>query len=277
MTLSSLSPTLAKASAVLHRSVVGVALAAAAAGALAVDLPQFSFNPGAVGLTGSSFTGDNILISDYSNVTSTSPTTFSENGFLAISGIQLGGATLTPGGLNSTYGLYIAFSGAGTATAGDPKTTVSTGAFTSLDYTLYGYNGAATFGFAGTTPTETATGEVVLATGKLIGGTVVTVPTGDGTTFTPSASAQLSFTPRAGAAGFFGTPTPFFGTAFAAFTNTTSQVEPFAGGGGFLIRQGGGAFNFAAVTPIPEPETYALMLAGLAGLGFVSFARRRQR
>jgi hypothetical protein len=32
--------------------------------------------------------------------------------------------------------------------------------------------------------------------------------------------------------------------------------------------------NFS-ITPIPEPETYALMLAGLAALGFVS-KRRKQ-
>lgn len=268
-----LLPISGAAPTVLRRSVVAVAIASACAGAMAVDLPQFSFNPGAAGLTGAAFTGDNILISDYSTVTTTSPTTFNETGFLAISGIQLGGATLTPGGLNSTYGLYIAFTGAGTSTAGNPATTVSTGSFTSLDYTLFGYNGMATFGFTGNTPTETATGEVALATGRLISGTVVSVPAGGGA-FTPSASAQLTFAPTAAGARFFATPTPFYNNAFAAFTNTPSQVEPFTGG--FRIRQGGGAFNYAAVTPIPEPETYALMLAGLAGVGLLSFARRRR-
>ncbi len=34
------------------------------------------------------------------------------------------------------------------------------------------------------------------------------------------------------------------------------------------------ASNFSVTTPIPEPETYALMLAGLAAMGFV--ARRRK-
>jgi hypothetical protein len=38
---------------------------------------------------------------------------------------------------------------------------------------------------------------------------------------------------------------------------------------------GGSITNPDPVTPIPEPETYALMAAGLAALGFVS--RRRQK
>jgi len=252
-----------------------VALGMLVACASASALPQFTLNPGAVmptPLAGTAFTGDNILISDFSTVTFDGLGNFTDTGFLSVSAIQLGGSTFTPTGLNSTYGLYFAFSGMGTTTIGDPRMVPTIGSFTSLTYQLYGYNGLASFGFSGNTPTETATNEVMLASGTLISGNAVTVPTGDGSTFTPSAAAKMNFVVTPGQEAFFADPNPFYDLTFAAFTNTTTQVEPFAGG--FRIRQGGGAINFAATPPIPEPETYALMLAGLAAVGFV--ARRRR-
>ena len=255
-----------------RRTAVAAALLVAAASASA--LPQFTLDPGAVApaLAGLAFTGDNILISDFSTVMFDGLGGFSDSGFLAVSAIQLGGSTFTPTGLNSTYGLYFKFSGVGTTTVGDPRLVPTIGSFSSLTYQLYGYNGPASFGFSGNTPTETANGEVLLASGSLISGNAVTVPTGDGSTFTPSAAAKLNFVVTPGQEAFFVDPNPFYDIAFAAFTNTTSQVEAFAGG--FRIRQGGGAINFAATTPVPEPETYALMLAGLAAVGFVALRRR---
>ena len=41
-----------------------------------------------------------------------------------------------------------------------------------------------------------------------------------------------------------------------------------------VFRSGGVAFEVAVANPVPEPETYAMMLAGLAAMGFV--ARRRR-
>lgn len=256
----------------VRRALAAISLSTVGAFAVAADLPQFTLNPVAAGLVGASFSGDNILISNYSVVTSTGGT-FTDRGFLAISSIQSGGATSTPGGLNSTYGMYIAFEGSGTASTVNPTTTPTFGSFTSLTYTLFGYNGTAAFGFSGNTPTETATGEVVLATGSLVNGSVSTIPTGDGS-YTPSAAAKLTFNVAAGQSTFFSAPNPFFNSAFAAFTNTVSQVDAFDGG--FRIRQGGGAFNFVPLVPIPEPESYALMLAGLIGLGALRSAKRRR-
>lgn len=256
------------------RSFAALTLAGASASVLA--LPSFTLNPASAGLAGTAFTADNILISDFSTVTITG-STFTDVGFLAVSSAQLAGGTFTPTGLNSTYGMYIAFTGSGTTSTGNLGTTPTFGSFTRLDYTLYGYNGLASFGFTGNTPTETASGEIVLGTGSLVAGSgsVSTLPSGGGT-FTPSAAATLTFTAAANRAGFFSAPNPFFNTAFAAFTNTVPQVETFDGG--FRIRQGGGALNFAqTVTPIPEPETYALMLAGLVGLGAIRSASRRRR
>jgi hypothetical protein len=253
----------------LQRSAIALALATVCAGAAVAALPQFTFNPAAAGLAGTSFTGDNILISNYSSVLSGPGGSFTESGYLSFSAMQLGGSTFTPTGMNDTFGMYIAFTGEGVTSAGNPAQAVTFGTFTSLTYTVYGYNGTASFGFSGSTPTETATGEVVLASGSLISGGVVSIPSGDGVHFTPSAAANLTFEVAVGQGGFFQSPSPFYSEAITAFTNTTSQVSPVDGG--FLISQGGGSINFAAA--VPEPESYLLMLAGLAAMAFV--ARRR--
>ena len=96
-----------------------------------------------------------------------------------------------------------------------------------------------------------------------------------GTAFVPTAAATVSFSVAAGKDGFF-SPQPFYDVASTAFVNSISTVLPFgtAGqvGSGFTINNGGGNLNFA--TPIPEPATYALMLAGLGVMVFV--ARRRK-
>jgi hypothetical protein len=251
----------------LHGASVAVALMTVCAAASAA-LPQFTLNPGAAGLNGSSITADNVLISDYSTVTIDAGGTFTETGYLPITGFQLGGNALTPAGLNSDYGMYIAFTGTGTTTVNDPTTTFNFGNFTTLTYTLYGYNGSATFGFSGNTATETASGEVALAHGTLLSGSVLTVPTGGGT-FSPSANAML--TVALDQPTVF-SPTPFYTVALTAFSNTPSQVEPFAGG--FRIRQGGGSLNFA---PVPEPSSAAMLLCGLMAAGFMGYRRQRKQ
>lgn len=249
----------------LPRGLLAAGLLAASAGASALN--TFTFDPAAAGLAGTAFTADNLLISDYATVTQTSATTFSETGFLAITGAQLNNSTLAVAGLNSNWGMYIQFTATGTTTAGNPLTSVVTGSFTSLNYTLYGYNGTATFGFTGTTPTTTAASPVVLASGSLISGGVASIPGGG--SFSPAASATVSV---GGVSSAFTAPAGFYSQAFTSFTNTPSQVQLFAGG--FMVQQGGGTINFAA--PVPEPMTSALLLGGLGMIGFVA-SRRRPR
>jgi hypothetical protein len=260
----------------VRRSAVAVAIAATSAATFAAT-PPFTFNPTAVGLAGTSFTADNISISDYSLVTFAG-STFQDTGYLAVTGFQFeNNPSLTVPGLNSGYGLYIKFDGTGTTSLGDPRTTSTSGNFSKLNYTLYGYNGGATFGIdGGGNPFETAAGEIALASGSLMpgGNFVSTNPAKDGdrSSFFANAGATLSFNVNPANGGFFAAPNPFYNMALTSFTNTPSNV--FAFDGGFRIIKGGGTINFVPVAPVPEPQTYALMLAGLGAIGFV--ARRRR-
>jgi hypothetical protein len=89
------------------------------------------------------------------------------------------------------------------------------------------------------------------------------------------ASANLTFVPTASAGTFFLDPTPFYNVAVSSFINSPSEISPVPAGfaSGFKITQGGGSVNFSS--PVREPETYALLLAGLGAIGLV--ARRRRR
>ncbi|SEL66049.1 VPLPA-CTERM protein sorting domain-containing protein [Roseateles sp. YR242] len=257
-------PLLSRKSPAFQRTLLALALAAASASASA--LPSFTWDPSLAGLNGSAFTADNLLISNYSTINFTSATTFTEEGYLAISAAQLGGNAVLPEGLNSDYGLYIKFSGAGTISAGDPGSVITSGTLTSLNYTLYGYNGTATYAYSGGAWTESAAGEVALASGSLQWGTVATIPSGNGTTFNPSANAGLNIDWLV--SGF---SSPTYALGLTSFSNTTSQVTVTPTG--FVISQGGGSINFAS--PVPEPASYAMLISGLAAVGFV--ARRRRR
>ena len=250
-----------------RRTLVSAALVAAYSTSWA--LPTFTFSPSAVGLTGANVTADNIIVSDFARVTFSSPTNFTEQGYLSIAGFQVGGSNVTAGGLNSTYSLYFGFTGAGHLTSANtnPLTGATNGVIDTLSFTLFGANGNSTFSASAAGATVTSSGAQVLATGSLIDGSVVSVPLGG--SFVPSAAATVSFAVAAGKESFF-SPQPFYNVAISAFTNAISTVTPVANG--FYVNNGGGNLNFAA--PIPEPETYALMLAGLAAMGFV--ARRRK-
>jgi hypothetical protein len=256
------------------RSAVALAIAAFGSAAMAADPPSFTFDPAAIGLSGTTVTANNILISDYSRVTFTDASAFTESGYLVVTGFQ--SATdpkITVPGL----GMYVRFDATGTTSSTNPATTPTTATFSTLTYTLYGYNdvGTATFGFdGGGNPTETATGEKVLATGTLQSGGGSTLPDPQSGKFYAFAGAALNFVVDPTNAAFFATPNPFFDTALTTFANTPDTVTPFETG--FLITQGGGKISYAQqVTAVPEPETYALLLAGLGVVGFM--ARRRAR
>ena len=97
----------------VKRTLLAVALAMAYGNASALTLPEFTWNPAGAGLTGTAFTADNIIVSDFATVTFTSRQTFHEEGYLGVSSFQFAGKDIAAGGLNSTYSLYFHFTGDG--------------------------------------------------------------------------------------------------------------------------------------------------------------------
>lgn len=250
----------------------GAAIFSATIATSALALPVFTFNPSAAGLTGSNVTADNLIISDFSTVVLTpsgTGATFTDTGVLPVVQYQLGGTPLSGTGLNTSYGLYFGFNGSGTQNTPTLQDGTS-GVFTTLNFTLFGYNvtGPVTYLPTNTTPTGVVA-PIALATGSLISGGVgsTTIP---GVAVVPNANTLLTFTPTAAGAGFFQDPNPFYNAVFSAFTNNPSQITTTANG--FVITQGGGSANFLAVAT-PEPASMAVLGAGLVALGVT---RRRR-
>ncbi len=262
-----------KLSAVSKALVAGLAFAAVSAGAQTAPFgAQFTVTPPA---PWSPFAATAVDYSYRADVTQTalSPTTasFVEHGVGFFSTFQnplsapVGGTGLNAGAPNG-YKLYAIFDGVGTV--GVNSGGGLDGSFTSFTLDIF-LDTARDTDYVGTTTALTGTaGDTKVATGTLVTSQFRVFPSLANGDF----DVVLNLTPLT---SFFSGSAFAAGVALADFNGVNSFVSgftvPFQGTQTGRIL-GSGNLSVAA---IPEPETYALMLAGLGAVGWI--ARRRKR
>ena len=242
---------------------------------------DFTWDPAGAGLNGTSFSADNILVSDFARIVLTGAvpggTSFFEEGYFEVTAFQNDGSTFTPTGLGSDYSLFVQFSGTGIQNSNNFNSN-SFGSFTSLSYTVYGVNGNVDFSAtADGVNIIGGAGAVALASGTLVpgGDNATGIAANNSGPFSVFASVETTFDINAAAQDFFLAPPDYsFLRLFSSFTNERNVLSIGSTGGGtnnaLVINGGGGNATLA----VPEPAALGLLGMGLAAVGF---GRRRRK
>ncbi len=225
---------------------------------------EFTVDPTAIGEAQSSFAALAINFNYEASVSQAADGAFTETGLATFStfnnpfntplSASMTGLNLGP--LTTGYNLYATFTASGTATpaAGGGLN----GVFETFEITFFADPDRDTETTTGTTVGGMTTDDVEVANGSLLSGGFHVFPgfvKGD-------FAVRVEATP---VGGFFS------GIPILDLTGVNTNIAG-VGPGAFQNAMIEGSGNVQA---IPEPETYALMLAGLGALGFV--ARRRRR
>jgi len=246
---------------------VAALLAVAAVPAAANHIPgstvegqPFNVDPTAIGEAQASFEAVVVNFNYEATVGQTAGGVFTESGLATFSTFNNPFNTplsASDTGLNLAggYNLYATFDATGTAAAA-PGGGLN-GVFNSFDISFFADPDRNTTTL-GTTPGGSMGDDVLVATGTLLNGGFHVFP--------GLAQGDFAVTVDANSVGGF-----FSGIPILELTGVNTRITG-VGPGEFT---NGSIIGSGNVQAIPEPETYALMLAGLGALGFV--ARRRRR
>jgi len=232
--------------------------------------------------TSGAFTANNFTGVQYGLITLPAPvagtyTGITNVGVLTINDFQLNGPSVSHPGLESSYSLYVTFSGTVNAITAGPG--LITGAFTSLTYTLRGdpaTTAVNVYSNIANTPTVTDPDgdDITLASGSLasFGANSAIIQVFNATTVVAFASAAASFLPNLLQSGFFVAPANYSNVLIeSSFSATPLQITRPAANK-FLITAGSFSADLIK-TDVPEPATLSLFGLGALGIGL---SRRRR-